>query len=115
MIEPSHPATPGVEPQITCHLDAGRGWRIHLRGEIDVTTDPELATTLAAVTAADSADILVDLTEVTFLASTGLGFLAQLRNHADTGGHAVTLHGPDRAARRALTLMGFDHVFTITD
>ena len=94
---------PGIHaaaaPQVTCHLNADQGWRIELRGDIDMTTGPELDAALTAVTAVDPADILVDLTAVEFLASNGLGFLAELRNHADAGGHTVTLHGPDRAAR----------------
>jgi anti-anti-sigma factor len=112
MVEPHIHAA--ATSQVSCDVDAQGRWRIELRGEIDMSTDPQLEAALTAVTAADPVDILVDLTEVTFLASAGLGFLAELRNHADPVGHTVTLHGPDRAVRRALTVVGFDDVFTIT-
>lgn len=103
------------DPRVTWHVDADQGWRIALRGDIDVMAGPELDAVLDAVTAADPADILVDLTAVDFLASAGLGFLAPLCNHADPAGHTTTLHNPTPIVRRALTVMGFDHVFTITD
>jgi anti-anti-sigma factor len=58
--------------------------------------------------------IVVDMTDLRFLASAGLGFLAQLRNHVAPAGHSVTLHEPDRSIRRTIALLGFDQVFDIT-
>jgi len=110
MLEPHAHAA----PQVSCGADANGDWRIELHGEIDLNTDPLLDATLATVTDAAPGEILVDLTDVTFLASTGLGFLAQLRNHVAPAGHTVTLHAPHHAVRRALTLIGFDQHFRIT-
>jgi anti-anti-sigma factor len=89
--------------------------RLHLRlgGEMDLGAQPLLDKTYSQLVAADPGDLTVDLTHVTFLASNGLGFLAQAREHLHATGHTVTLHGPDRAALRALHIMGFDQYFTI--
>ncbi len=66
------------------------------------------------VAGAEPGDVLVDLTQVTFLASNGLGFLARIQTHAAVTGHTVTLQGPDRSVERVLQLMGFEKLFTIT-
>jgi anti-anti-sigma factor len=104
---------PEGDQQVVCGVVEPGGWHVELRGDIDLNTRPQLDAGLTAVTGANPAAIRVDLTQVTFLGSTGLKFLAELREHADTAGHTVTLHGPNRAVRRALTLIGFDQVFTI--
>jgi anti-sigma B factor antagonist len=101
-------------PQVECAFDTDGRWQITLRGEIDLIAQPLLDDTARKITGADPAGILVDLTGVSFLASNGLGFLAQLSNHATPTGHTVTLHGPDRAIRRTIELLGFDTAFCIT-
>lgn len=92
------------------------GDRLHLRlrGEIDLAAQPLLDETYDELTSAEPLDLTVDLTEVTFLASNGLGFLARVRDHLESAGRTVTLHGPDHSALRALKLVGFDKFFTIT-
>lgn len=97
-----------------CSTDSD-GFRIELIGEIDLSTRPQLDDILARVVAAPPAPVLVDLTDVTFLSSIGLGFLSQLRRHAIGGGHKVTLRRPGPIARRALQVIGFDQLFPITD
>jgi anti-anti-sigma factor len=107
------PSTGPLFPDAVCVADDD-GFRIELTGEIDFATRPKLAEVLAQITAVPSAPVLVDLSGVTFLSSDGLGFLSQLRHHATTGGHEVTLHRPGRVALRALEVIGFDLVFPIT-
>jgi anti-sigma B factor antagonist len=52
------------------------GWSVlSLRGEIDVYTAPRLRQTLIEVVEGGAANVLVDMTEVDFLDSSGLGVL----------------------------------------
>jgi anti-sigma B factor antagonist len=95
-------------------FDASGRWQVTLAGEIDTATMPRLDEIAEEITDADPADVFVDLTKVTFLLSTGLGFLADLRTHATAGGYTVTLHSPTTVALRALQIVGFDRVFPIT-
>ncbi len=90
------------------------GYLLSLRGEFDGLAQRLLDATYDELTASTPADLTVDLTGVTFLASNALGFLAIVREHLRTTAHTVTLHGPDRATLRALQIMGFDRRFTIT-
>jgi anti-anti-sigma factor len=98
--------------QAICVAD-GDGFRIELSGEIDLACRPQLDEILTKVTAAPAADVVVDLSGVTFLSSDGLGFLSQIHVHASSGGCEVALLGPSPVALRALQITGFDQVFRI--
>jgi anti-sigma B factor antagonist len=102
------------EPQVLISEEGGR-LRLDLRGEIDLMAQPLLDDAYEEVAGAEPGDVLVDLSQVTFLASNGLGFLARIQTHAAATGHMVTLRRPDRSVERVLHLMGFDKVFTITE
>ncbi len=90
--------------------------RLHIRlhGEIDLSAQPLLDKTYNQLVAAEPANLTIDLTEVTFLASNGLALLGMAREHLRASGHDVILRGPDSAVQRALRIMGFDRYFTIT-
>lgn len=49
---------------------------LHVYGEVDLSTAGELEQAVAAELAAEPTDLVVDLTDVTFLDSAGLGVLA---------------------------------------
>src|SRR5687767_10425887 len=98
-------------PEVFCAFDASGRWQVTLAGEIDTAVMPRLGEIAEQITGAEPADVFVDLTKVTFLLSSGLGFLAELRTHAMVGGCTVTLHSPTSVALRALQIVGFDRVF----
>jgi anti-anti-sigma factor len=102
---------PGIPQAIV--VSDGEGLRVELTGELDLAARAQLDDLLAKITSAPPCAVVIDLSAVTFLSSDALGFLAQIRNHADSGGHEVTLAGPDRVALRALQVSGFDRVFRI--
>ncbi len=90
------------------------GFRLDMSGEIDLIARPRLNDVLAEITAAPPTDIVVDLSDVSFLGSEALSFFAALHGHAGPD-HRVVLHRPNRSARRSLELTGFDQVLVITD
>lgn len=102
------------EPRVLVGEEGGR-LRIDLRGEVDMVAQPLLDEAYDKIAGVEPDDVLVDLTQVTFLASNGLGFLARVQAHAAAAGYTVTLQGPDRSVQRVLQLMGFDRLFTITE
>ena len=79
-----------------------------LRGEIDLTVRDPLARALAKVAAAGHR-IVLDMAEVSFLDSTGIGVLA--RTAAD--GADISIVNPQRAVCRALDVSGIDHLIHI--
>jgi len=58
---------------LTVGRDAGGGWRLTLRGELDFGSAPQLERALAE----SGADVLLDLRGLTFMDSTGVRVLLQ--------------------------------------
>ena len=60
-------------------------------GEIHLSTAPELAGLLALAIAGDARSVVVDLSAVVFIDSTGLGVLLEAQRRANLGGGALAL------------------------
>ena len=95
-----------VNPPVPGHL-------IQLAGDVDMARRSELDALLAGFVDSASSTASIDLAEVTFLDSTGLAFLAQVRNVCRSRGGSVTLLHPNPAVLRTLTLVGFHLVFDV--
>lgn len=91
------------------------GWTVvSLTGEIDVVTAPRLREHLAAV--CESAPrIIVDLTHVDFLDSTGLGVLVGAMKRARSRDRTLRLVCPCPQIRNVLTVTGLAEVLRIHD
>lgn len=76
---------------------------LELHGELDLATVPVLDEWLAG---APHADYIVDLTDVPFADSTGVGFLIRLWNRALEGRRRVVLCGLSAGLRRTLKVVG---------
>ena len=90
--------------------------RVTLEGEIDVATSSELRTALAGLLDAGATSIIVDLTEVTFIDSSGLGvFVSTFKQLRSRDGGMLRLVGPTGNVRKVLEITGLDAVFAIED
>ncbi|SEF37162.1 anti-anti-sigma factor [Amycolatopsis pretoriensis] len=84
-----------------------------MAGEVDLLTADQLTDGVTAALAQRPAVLVIDLTAVTFLDSSGLSVLAQA--HA-AGGQNTTVRVvtiPDSLAHRAITLTGMDNLVPI--
>lgn len=90
------------------------GFVVTLRGEIDAFTAPELRVELHRLTEVDEAQIVVvDLTLVTFLDSSGLGTLVgALRRLRERDGN-LRIVRPASSADRIFALTGLDTVLDL--
>lgn len=86
---------------------------VEVRGELDTATAPLLQDLLDQLMAAGARRVVVDLSEATFVDSTGLGALlsAHRRMQADHG--QLVLSQPLPATRRLLELTALDRVFAV--
>jgi stage II sporulation protein AA (anti-sigma F factor antagonist) len=85
---------------------------LRLIGELDLTTTPILADALSSLPSSPEQPLLFDLSELTFLDSTGLNLLIRTaQSHA--GG--VQLRSPTPNVRRVLELAGLGQLFDIVD
>jgi anti-anti-sigma factor len=73
-----------------------------LAGEIDSYTAPDLAERLEA----DPSLVVLDLTEVTFIDSSGLRVLVEGHRRRVEAGSSLTLRSPSAAVQRLLEISG---------
>jgi anti-sigma B factor antagonist len=101
-----------VDLSIT-RADHGDRTVVHLGGEIDVYTAPLVREKLDEQIQAGRTDLVVDLTEVSFLDSTGLGVLVGRLKLARTRGGSMRLVGTDDRVLKVFSITGLDKVFEI--
>jgi anti-sigma B factor antagonist len=96
-----HPAQPprDVPPRVLRH---GARTVIWLEGEQDAATVPLLAEAMAKAIAGGNADLVVDLSGVTFLDASTIGVLVRGRNLLALCSGRLTLRSPSRCAKRLL-------------
>jgi anti-sigma B factor antagonist len=84
---------------------------VHVAGEIDMASAPELRDALAEAVRRPPLRLTVDLAQVSFMDSSGLNALSWVRRAApDT---EVVLAWPSRQCRQILEISGLDRVFTL--
>lgn len=92
----------------------GRHVVLAVRGDVDIATAGELRDELATtITKYDG--VVVDLDDVPFLDSTGLGVLVAAYNKAASEGCRVVLARPQRIVKNALRLVQVDAVIDVFD
>ena len=90
---------------------------IVLAGEIDITCSPALRSVGVRLAGAlDAGDCLsVDVADVTFIDSSGIGALVAVRNAAVDHGGSLVLRNLSQPVRRLLELSGLVSSFSIDD
>lgn len=83
-----------------------------LRGELDVAVAMRVVAELAVVAARES-DIIVDLTGLEFIDSSGLAALVRVRKHARQAGGDLLLAAPQQQVLRVLALTRLIDVFSV--
>ena len=83
-------------------------------GELDLYNTPELRKALLECAARNPSRLVVDLAEVTFIDSTALGALIEVRSSLGSKDGFV-LASPRLEARRALEISGLDRHFEISE
>lgn len=87
---------------------------LRLRGELDVATVDDLQDVLERASAEGYACIVVDLSGLEFIDSSGLEALAVGHKRQRANGGDVVLRNPNQRIRRVLEIVGFEKVFAIT-
>ena len=81
--------------------------QLAVAGEIDMATVDQLQGAIGdAVTRADTATVVIDLTDVTFCDSIGIGTLVRAHVEAARQGTVVRISNPQRQIRRVLEITG---------
>lgn len=93
--------------------DHGDRTVVHVGGEIDVYTAPLVREKLDEQITAGRNDLVVDLTDVTFLDSTGLGVLVGRLKLTRSLGGSMRIVGTDDRVLKVFAITGLDKVFDI--
>ncbi|MCW2648143.1 MAG: anti-anti-sigma factor [Pseudonocardiales bacterium] len=86
---------------------------LEVRGEVDVYSAPALADGLNTLIDSGTKAVIVDLTEVGFLDSTGLGVLVAARSAAADAGRALPIACAHERILKLFKITGLDAVFEI--
>jgi anti-sigma B factor antagonist len=90
-----------------------RAYTVTVAGELDLFTCTELQEELASLPA-DVTRVLIDMSGVTFVDSTGIGLLVRLADRLRARGGGVVLVA-DESVRKLLRLAMLEHLFELRD
>jgi len=111
------PADDGLRIEVRLRTPAGR-CTVSVGGEVDCRSAPELRAALLAVLGRSDGfrDVLVDLSDVTYLGAAGLRALTVARQAADDAGRVLRLRcGTARAVNRPLQITGLWNTFDVVE
>lgn len=86
---------------------------VEVVGEVDVYTAPRLKDRLLQLERDGMHSLVVDLAQVGFIDSVGLGVLIGALRRARAGGGTLVLSGPNPRIRRILDITGLSSAFTV--
>lgn len=86
---------------------------VRVRGEVDLYTAPKLREHLDEAVQGQSPTVVVDLGQLDFIDSTGLGVLVGALKQARTAGGDVTLRNPSRSTHKILEIAGLTELFVV--
>src|SRR3954447_16734774 len=102
----------GDRPCVARVVSAGT-WVLTVRGDLDVAGAKTLAAELELVLGAGASRLVFDLTESSYLDSTGIAVLARAAAELSRREGAGALVGPHPHAVRVLSTTGLDRRFTL--
>ncbi|MBB6381017.1 anti-anti-sigma factor [Pseudonocardia eucalypti] len=117
MAEPVAEETPAAGPLCVSVRHAGGAVVVAVAGELDMLGSGDFwSAAEAAVTTAAGGTLVIDLTQVVFLDSHGLGALHRVAEAVRPHGAALrVVVGRDRPARRPIELTGLHQVLSLCD
>jgi len=86
---------------------------VSVAGEVDLATAPELDTVLLAAIVNQPQEIVIDLTDVTFLDSTGLGVIVRALKRTRERGTTLNLIASNERVLKVFAITGLDTILSI--
>ncbi|MBV9194590.1 MAG: STAS domain-containing protein [Solirubrobacterales bacterium] len=88
---------------------------ITVGGELDLATSPTLEQELGRIVAGGASTVIVDLSELEFMDSTGLSVLVRAHQKAEQNGRRFGLINGSQQVQRLLSLTGVAERLTLTE
>ena len=99
-----------MDLELTEHVLDGHAV-VELRGELDLSSAPALRERLLAIAAREPASLILDLSGLTFMDSTGISVLVAAERRAHELGGTFSLVNPQKIVARVLHITGLDRHF----
>ncbi|WP_426508734.1 STAS domain-containing protein [Dactylosporangium sp. McL0621] len=100
--------------ELETHRRDGRA-HMMLTGELDLDTAPSLLTAVVGELDAGAGEVVVDLTHLSFIDSSGLGTLVGCWRRAKSAGAKLVVAHPNEDVRVTLEITGLDQILPITN
>jgi anti-sigma B factor antagonist len=88
---------------------------LRVRGELDIYTAPRLKEAIAAALSPENRSLIIDLSGVGFLDSTGSQVLMIAKAHTDERGGELYIVGAQPQVRRLFHLVGLEEILHLCD
>lgn len=88
---------------------------VAVSGELDVFTAPDFETALQELISAGDTNLVLDLTDVDFLDSTGLGVMVKALKWAREGGGSLRVVATHERIVKVFRITGLDDVMALSD
>ena len=108
------PSTPAADFDVSTAV-VGSEATVTVRGEVDVYTAPRLRESLYQAVADGIPKVVLDLTDMTFIDSTGLGVIVGTLKRLREGGGDLVLRSPSRSTRKVLEITGLTRIVEIVE
>jgi anti-anti-sigma factor len=103
------------QPQIEVEPDLEGRVVVIVHGSLDLPEVGPLRAILTEICAGDAPGVVVDLTDVTFIGSSGLGILIQAKQDLDQLSRALVVRGAAPQIRQAFEITHLDQVLEFED
>ena len=105
-------AVPPILGDVTIQVEQLGRLVVHVAGEVDMHSAPALRQALDGLDEENN-DLVLDLTDLQFMDSSGVGVLVGAHKRSETAHRQVTIVCPPGPVSRVLTITGLDKVFHI--
>ena len=95
------------------HDPIDRGHLVVASGELDISATPRLSTVLAMAAARPGGQLVLDLSDVTFIDSTALGTILKAASELEESSTALAVVAPDGPVRRLLEMTNLTGRFAL--
>ena len=114
MSDTGTPPTPAADFAVASDVVDGVA-TVSVRGEVDVYTAPQLRECLYGVVADGIGRVVLDLSAMSFIDSTGLGVIVGTLKRLREGGGDLLLRSPSRSTLKVLEITGLTRIIEIVE
>jgi anti-sigma B factor antagonist len=95
--------------------EMGKTNMVCIKGEIDIYSIEKFRDTIEKIIKTQAPEIILDCSELSYMDSTGMGVLIELRNKTKEMGQKIIMMNPRPNIKKLLTLTGVDKIIEVID